>query len=212
MRRALFGWITLLISVVSPFMYGCAGYHLMGSGDYQALANKGIRRVYIAPVENQTYKPGVDIVVYNEMLRSLASFGQIKVVQDSSTADARLETSVTVADYSASAQSVAASLFPRDSGSDNITVATEYSARLVCTFKLTQLPGMAVGPKKEILLHERGVWGSSFSRTKPFPANNQLGPFGTTSALINESEFDRILKDMAESMMADLHESMVALF
>jgi hypothetical protein len=56
------------------------------------------------------------------------------------------------------------------------------------------------------------LWSGGFSKSKPFPANNQLGVFGTTSALINESEFDRVLRDLAEGIAADMHESMLAGF
>ena len=41
---------------------------------------------------------------------------------------------------------------------------------------------------------------------------NQLGVIGNTSALINDSEFERSLADLAASMMGDLHESMLAMF
>lgn len=191
---------------------GCAKYHFVRTGESQQLKQMGIQRIYLAPVQNQTYKPGVDLVVYNEMLRVLSSFGQVKIVQRPETADAVLRTSVKQADYGISASTFASRLFPRDTGPESITVATEYSATLSCDVTLAFLPGPGRGVKREILFFEKPIWKTDFVRTKVFPANNQLGPFGTTSALINESEFDRAVREMAESMMGDLHESMVAFF
>jgi hypothetical protein len=88
--------------------------------------------------------------------------------------------------------------------SKSIIVATEFQALLNCSFKLV-LTHPAPDKKSDL-------WSSTFSRAKTFPANNQLGNFGTTSSLINESEFDRALADMARNMMADVHESMLAMF
>src|SRR6185312_2812483 len=86
----------------------------------------------------------------------------------------------------------------------NIQIATEYSATLSCDFMLVR-PHPA--PKQKAV-----VWTGSFSRSKLFEASNNLGAEGDTSALINESEFDRALSDMASSMMDDVHESMLAMF
>lgn len=85
-----------------------------------------------------------------------------------------------------------------------IRVATEYIAELSCTFTLTR---RNVKPGTPAIL-----WTAGFNRAKPFPGSNQLSGLGTTSALINESEFDRSLQELAQSMMADVRESMVARF
>jgi hypothetical protein len=86
----------------------------------------------------------------------------------------------------------------------NILIATEYEATLSCSFVLTRTHPV---PGKRAIL-----WTSSFSRGAPFAGNNQLGVQGDTSALINQSEFERKLVDLAASMMGDLHESMLAMF
>ena len=69
----------------------------------------------------------------------------------------------------------------------------------------TKLAQMKV-PKRSV------IWSSTFSRSKPFPGANQLDVPGTTSSLINDSEFDRALSDLSRSMMDDVHESMLAMF
>jgi hypothetical protein len=202
----------LYMGIVAGLVAGCSGYHFVRTGEAEQLKKLGITRIYLAPIENETYKPGVDLVVYNEMLRALSSFGQVKIVQRADKADAVLRASVTNAEYGISASTFSSGLFPLGRGPEEISVATEYLAALRCEFTLAYLPGSGRGPQREVLFFEKPVWRTAFTRTKVFPANNQLGPFGTTSALINESEFDRTVRDMAESMMGDLHESMVAFF
>ncbi|MEK6579060.1 MAG: hypothetical protein AABZ55_07515, partial [Bdellovibrionota bacterium] len=83
-------------------------------------------------------------------------------------------------------------------------VAWEYQAALTCQFDLQRT---VIAPGKKPV-----IWTGGFSRSKPYPGSNQLGPPGTTSALINESEFERALSDLAENMMEDVHESMLAMF
>jgi hypothetical protein len=176
---------------------GC-GYSFQRGGDAGELARRGVRRIYIAPLENRSYKAGADHVVYNELLRALASFGRARLVQSPAEADAILRGTVVDARYVSSAATYARNVFPRGLGSGDVPVASEYTARLTCAFRLER--------------QQKTLWSASFDRSRPFVANNQLGAFGTTSALINESEFDRALREMAESMMADVNESMLAMF
>jgi len=197
--------VLAVLAAVTMTATGCGyGFHRGGATD--VLARKGVRRIYIAPLENQTYKAGVDHVVYNELLRSVAAFDRVRVVRSPDQADAVLKGVVRTASYSSSAATYAINVFPKGVGTgttttkelQNVPVATEYTASLECSFTL----------EKE----KATLWSSSFNRSRPFAGNNQLGGFGTTSGLINESEFDRSLRDMAESMMADVNESMLAMF
>ena len=45
-----------------------------------------------------------------------------------------------------------------------------------------------------------------------FPGNNQLGVFGTTSHLINESEFERALQELSERVALDMTENLFSMF
>ena len=252
-----------VLGILGTLAPGCS-YRLQRSHQGSVLTQKGVRRIYIAPMVNQTYKPGVDHVVFNELQRAIAMYDQVRIVRNITDADAVLKGTVSTATYGPSATTFASSIFPPGVGASDIPVATEYVATLVCGFALVQQPhspelkmkGSIVEPKQEILpgpvsglgptseagtvagapevsggntitnytgssspiggpkvsFAEKVLWSSSFARSRPFPANNQIGAFGTTSALINESEFDRSLKDMAESMMADVNEAMFAMF
>lgn len=171
----------------------------------------GIQRIYIAPLKNMSYKPGVENILYNELVQIMTAGRRVKVVTKPEEADAKLEGLITAARYAASASTSADQIYPpRPNDSSTIPavtqliIATEYLATLQCQFRVTKLDA-AAKPTTE-------AWGAAFSRTKRFAGNNQKFQFGTTSALINESEFDRALKEMSHSMMLDVHESMMARF
>jgi hypothetical protein len=191
-------------------MSGC-GYAFQSSKS-PLTEKEGIRKVYVSSLVNDTYKAGVEITVYNALLRVLSVHRRIELVGRPEDADAELRGKVIVATYVAGASTPAISLVPilTQFGSgdqrSNILIATEYEASLGCTFTLVRRhPNLAL-KQKEIL------WSASFSRGEPFNASNQLGTQGDTSTLINESEFDRALSDLATAMMGDVHESMLAMF
>lgn len=212
--------IRLLSSIAAPvaalgaslLVTGC-GYYLQTSHN-ELLDKEGIRKVYIKPLINNTYKPGVENVVYNALIRILLSHRRVKIVQNEQDADAVLQGTVSVAQFSIAGSAYAYQLAPYLGGNAvlpgsglNISltsIATVYMASLGCDFTLNR---RVVPPGKRKL-----VWGSSFSRNEPFSAANQLDVPGTTSALINDSEFERALSEMANNMMYDVHESMLAMF
>jgi len=197
------------------FLFGLAlplascGYALQTSRS-PLLEREGVRKVFVEPLTNNSYKPGVENLVYNALIRTLSSYKRVVLVSQREEADAILTGNVSGAGYAPSALAGVGGLNPaglaaeRSIPTKDFSVASEYSASLSCAFALTRRnpqPG------------QRGaLWASTFTRTSPFPALNQLDVVGTTSALINESEFDRALRNMANSMMADLHESMLAMF
>jgi hypothetical protein len=192
-----------LLTLLLAFFSGC-GYSFQDSKQDTPIHKAGVRTVYVVPITNNTYKPGVENLVYNALVKVISANRRVHLVKRAEDADALLSGSVAVANYGTSASTTADQIFPKGKGSSNIVVATEYQAALDCSFRLeNRHPKPGTNPV---------LWASSFNRRKAFPGNNQIGIFGTTSALINDSEFDRALKDLAESMMADLHESMLAMF
>lgn len=183
-------------------LIGC-GYTLQGAGN-RLTDREGIRRIYVSPMVNNTYKPGVENLVYNQLIKAISSSGRISLVQEKDQADATMSGSIGQADYAISTLAATSSLFPQGVGSPDLYVATVYTANLGCSFTLT-----ARHPRPK---QNAALWSGSFSRSKQFPANNQLDVVGTTSALINESEFDRTLKDLAQRLMDDVTESMLNMF
>ncbi len=206
MRRIGF----FLFALGSAALMGACGYTFQHSNN-PLLTRYGVRKVHVAPIQNATFKAGVENVVYNEALKVIAAHRRVILVQNRADADAILQGVVSEATYVKSATTTADQLFPTarllgtiKRPSANLQVATEYSARLSTQFSL-RLTRPRLGEKEEI-------WAGSFAKAQAFPANNQLSVYGTTGHLINESEFDRTLKDLAESLVYNLHESMLALF
>lgn len=202
-----------LLSVVLVAQVAC-GYTLQHTQN-PLLDRYGVRKIWVAPLVNNTYKPGVENLVYNELVKVIGANGRVILVDRTEDADAILSGQVTDASYSRSGSTTADALFPFSlqgrsfpavkKPSNNIEVASEYSAVLSGSFSLSLKNPPKPGKKQQL-------WSGSFSRSQPFPANNQLGGFGTTSALINDSEFDRALRELAHSVMSNLHESMLAMF
>ena len=170
---------------------------------------QGVRKIFVAPLLNNTYKAGAENLLYNAAVKKIAMFRSFTIVSHQEDADAILKGRVTAADYGVDGSTAANQLFGNDKipaerhVSSGISVATGYSATLGCSFSLIRLVDNKEGT---------GLWAGSFSKSLHFPANNQLDVFGTTSALINESEFERALRDLADSEMGDLYESMFMQF
>lgn len=204
MLRKIIAYLALLCLV------GC-GYTLQGTRN-ELLKEAGINRIYIQPVNNQTFKPGVNILIYNELIRMISLGKQVRIVDRPEYADAVLESAVVSASYAGVPSTTANNLFygpAQDRPSlpsrfASMPIATEYTAVLNCQFSLRVKNPRAGAPAV--------FWSGGFGRAKPFPAANQLGVYGNTSALINDSEFDRALQDLARSMMVDVAESMLAQF
>lgn len=170
------------------------------------LEREGIERIYIAQIENESLKPGINAVVHNSLIKVIQKYRRVKLAPNRESADAILEGIVSSADTAPNAITSAKAINPKDTYlGDNKNVATEYRARLACIFTLKKMSRSKPG---EMLT----VWSDSFDRSKPYPGNAQVGTLGKTTGLINESEFDRALLDLSELIMDDVHEMMLALF
>jgi hypothetical protein len=190
---------------------GC-GYSLQTSQNpYRA---DDVEKVFVRHLDNHSAQPGVEDLVYNGIIRSLLASGKLRVVAREAEADATLSGSVDSAQFTVSnlqqiqnLQPILGQYFSSDSKRAMIPaigVAQNYSAVLACTFllkrthtKMTQNPTL---------------WSGSFATSKVFPSANQLDVPGTTSSLINQSEFERALSDMVVTLMANVHESMFLKF
>lgn len=187
------------------FLSACS-YRLQGTQNILKDEQK-VERLYIAPMANITYKPGVEILVYNSLIKRIGAQGAFRIVSDRATADAVIEGRVTQADQTVETHEATSNLNPKGAGLPNIRVAVLYRAWMSCEFTLTRLR-----PTEQDPIAPRVIWSSTFQRNKFFPANTQLGVAGTTSNLINESELDRALAELSENMMSDVYESMFSLF
>lgn len=193
--------IRIALSLVILFS-GC-GYALQTTKT-NSLREVGVERVYVAPVKNYSYKQGVENLFFNELTQILLAGKRVVLVDRPEVSDAVLEATVTTASYSTTASTSAESIYPTTIPViESFPVATEYQANVSCFFSLARQKD---GGSSESL------WNSSFSRSRRFSGSNQKVEYGTTSALINESEFDRALREIAHGMMLDVHDAMMARF
>ena len=173
-------------------MSGC-GYGLRGqSRDF--FEKRKIRNLYIPPVKNDSYKAGIEIIVYNQLRKRFAQWVYVKIVDDESRADARLNATVTQATTEPAATIRADQLAPVGEGPSNIEIAASYNVTL--------------GIRFELISAESGVlWQQQATRSKGFQAATFFGALGTTSALINESQSDTTLGELAVIVIQDAEES-----
>lgn len=158
-----------------------------------------IHSLYIQPIRNDSYRSGVDIMLYNVIRKRFVQGGYVRIVDTPNLADATLVASVTQANLAPQATVRASQLAPLNTGPSDVQVASNYAATLGVSFSLKNAHGV-------------GLWSSGFTRTKTVQAATYFGNLGTTSALINDSEFDRALYDLAVSISTDAEESMNARF
>src|SRR4051812_48658503 len=105
MRKTCF--LTILLAL---FASGC-GYALQNSKSV-LLEKEGIRRVYVAPLTNNTFKAGVENLIYNALVKSIASHRRVVLVTRREDADAILSGIVNDASSSTVASQPASGLYP----------------------------------------------------------------------------------------------------
>ncbi len=200
------GTTIAILACLSFANFGCAGYQFKNASRSSLVHVYGVSTVFVRPIVNDTYKAGVENLVYSQVLRLLASQPGVRVVREEALAEAVVSGRVAEAGYTMSATTTTDRLFPSTlnlglSGSADTPIAAEFRAVLGFSLELRKRDG---GPHP--------LWASAFNRSRTFPSNFQLGVYGSTSNLLNESEFDRMLRELAQTMMVDVQESMLSRF
>jgi hypothetical protein len=180
-------------------LLGACGYTLRGNTRY-FFENHQIRTLYVAPVKNNSYKAGIEITVYNALRKRIAQGGYVRIVDSVRDADAEIRTTVTRASYNPAGITTTDQIAPVQTGPSNIQIASAYLVDLGMEFELQDLRS------------RKSLWRNSLGRQKTFNASTYLGPLGTTSALINESEFERTVGELATTIVLDAEESMNSVF
>jgi hypothetical protein len=174
------------------------GYHLRGN-TRQFFEEKQIRKLYVAPVLNNSYKAGVEIMIYNALRKRFAQGGYVTIVDSVQEADAQIQAVVQTAMYLPFALTSVRDIGPGSAGPSNVQVASLYEASLSVQFELRDR-------------NTQRLWGDTLLRSKRFAASTYYGAAGSTSALINESEFDRTLVDLSASVVTDAEETINTIF
>ncbi len=184
---------------------GC-GYGLQNSRS--PLRDKeDIYTVYIEPFSNATYKPGAENVVYNSVVRAISAGRRIKIVYNRDDADAVIFGSVRSAEISAYSDTYIFNLSPAGLGelvTPGKDLISTYEGSLTCSFRMNRAYNQNSKSAE--------IWSGAFTSKKPFATSARLGPQGVTTALINETEFDRAILELSDRIADDMHESMLAMF
>ena len=190
-------WKSLQWILVFFVSSGCA-YHLRGN-TREFFDNHQIHSIFVTPVKNNSYKAGVEITLYNALRKRIAQGGYVRIVDRAEDADAQINASVQEAGYATYANTSADQISPIGLGPNTVYVASLYEARLKVRFELQD--------------HlQKSLWADELLRSKRFAASTYFGAAGSTSALINESEFERTLYDLSVSIVTDAEESINTLF
>jgi hypothetical protein len=192
MRSSFLIFLSILLS------QGC-GYTLRGNSRV-FFENHQIRSLYVAPVRNDSFKAGVEITVYNAIRKRIAQGGYVRIVDQRSQADGEIRATILSAMYSPAGITTADQLAPVQTGPSNVQIASAYNVNLNISFEM------------ESLKTKKVLWSDSFARQKSFSASTYLGALGTTSALINESDFERTLGELSSGIVIDAEESMNSIF
>ena len=175
------------------------GYTLRGN-TRPVFDRYGIKTLYIPPVKNESYKAGAEITLYNAMRKQWARGGYVQIIDDPHLADATLSATIVDASYSPSAITTADQLQGNNTGPNTVQVASSYDVTLRVRFNLKE---MKTG---------KTLWGDTIVRDKNFAATTFLGTLGSTSALINDSDFERTLSDMSVALVSDAEELINSIF
>jgi hypothetical protein len=90
-QRALAGVLALAaLGGLTAATAGCAGYHVAGRQGTLG----SVHRVAVEPLQNESYEPGVDVLVTDALVRELARRRDVEVVRDPARADLVLEGAV----------------------------------------------------------------------------------------------------------------------
>jgi hypothetical protein len=195
----LFSGLFLILS------FGGCGYTLRGNTRPFFEKNQ-IHNIYVEPVKNNSYKAGIEVTVYNALRKRIAQGGYVRIVDKEDQSDARISSTVTDASYTPAAISTGDTITYGDSVTptrpelSNVQIAKSYNVNLKVRFTL-------------FLEHPAKVlWGDEIVRSKSFPATVYLGGAGNTSALINESDYERSLAELALNVVTDAEESINTIY
>lgn len=190
---------TLLILLTVSLSSSC-GYLLRGN-TRPFFEKRGIKSLYIPPVKNNSYKAGVEITVYNALRKRVREGGYVKIVSDPKSADAELNAIVIDAKYEPQGYTTTDQIASSgQKGPTTVQIAPSYNVTLNVQFTLLDNKS---GKK---------LWSDTLQRQKSFNATTYLGTLGSTSALINESDFERTLGDLSVSTVTDAEESINSIF
>ena len=189
-----------LMPILLVLMLSSCGYHMRGE-ERPFFKIHNINTLYVYPVKNNSYKAGVEITVYNALRKRFSQGGYLRLVDKPELADAQIAATVSEATYTPLAITTADKIATTNSvpGPGSVQIASSYQVNLSVQFVLNDQKN-------------KSLWSDVVAKSKSFAASNYLGTLGSTSALINEGEFERTLNDLSVGIATDAEESINTLF
>ena len=182
------------------FVSACSGYRWQDKSN--PWAEKGYHKVYVSIMLNNSLRSGAEVPFTSAFVRAFSRGNKLRVVSDEGDADilvnanldniaSEIISSTRVVDITKDASAEALS---------DVMVATDYIAKASVTVRFV------TKKTNETLIEQK------FERSKIYQGNNRFGKLGTTSALINDSQFQVALNEVARSIAADAYDTMLESF
>jgi hypothetical protein len=192
--------LTLIIAFAVTVALASAGCGYGFRGRKNPWAAKGVTRVYIPMMINNSLRNGVEVVFTSAFVKEFARGGAFKIVSDEKQADAVVQGTINTFSSAINSLSSVSSLSqdPQAQSLSDMVLAAEYVANASVTVQLV---------KKGAVL-----WTQSFNRPKIYPAGNRFGLQGDTSALINSSQEAIALRDISTFIASDTYDTMLEAF
>ncbi len=179
------------ILLLGLILTGC-GYYLQGTKN--PLKELGVEKIYVKEFKNKSYRPGVEQMFTNAIIREVAKAKAFTLVNNPKEADAILSGEISAADGSIIETKETTLL-------NGLTqqVGSKYSAAVSCQVSLVSKTG-------------RTIFSQSVSDSKVYPGSILTGNSGATVPLVNESEQRLAFQFLAQQEMATLYQSMINIF
>ena len=168
-----------------------------------------IKTVYIKIISNNSLRAGEEVHFTSAFVKTFSRGNKLKVVNDSKNADVVVNASIENIASTISSSTNVPTLTQDKVASQKLSdmvVATEYIATATVAVQLTKGENNLNPKIPSVLLVQ------NFTRQKIYPANTQFGLPGTTSVLINDSQFQLALNEIATGISADAYDTMLEYF
>ncbi len=190
---------SLILLFVLILSNGCGYQFQARSNPYKGM---NIEKVYIRHFVNNSLIPGVDAIFTGALIKEFSKGRRLKLVSDSEKADAYVLGVINTVTSSINSSVQVPNIAQDDPRADtdimkDTIIATEYVAFADLKVSLIRTDNKQV------------LWTQAFTQRKLYPANNRFGELGVTSMLINRSQEQMAVQEMASNLANDIYENML---
>ncbi|MBI2606061.1 MAG: hypothetical protein HYW49_08280 [Deltaproteobacteria bacterium] len=189
-----------LASISLAFALSACGYSWQTRNN--PWKSQGIEKVYINIMTNNSLRAGAEVPFTSAFVKAFSRGNKVRVVSRPEDADAVVDAVLDSVSASISSSTTVPSLTADIAATDlsDMVIATEYVAKANVTVNLVR---RSDGTQ---------LISQSFDRVKVFPGNNRFGLPGTTSVLINDSQQQLALNEIAQVIASDAYDTILEAF